>query len=108
MSQTECSQLNLQTLKALVLMGTQNHVSQVMNALLQIWMTGWPQRVKQMEQSGQLVPMMRRLLPQLDQAADLRAAAENSHLAMHEILQMAELLNHPTIRQDGLSAEKIY
>lgn len=57
--------------------------------LLEIWTAGTPRRVKELEANGELLPLFRRLMPQLEDAQEMTGT--HSHLAPHEILQEAGL-----------------
>ena len=57
--------------------------------LLKIWSEDKPKVMKRLDQANSLLPLLTSYAPALNKAADL--AGENSHLASHEILELAGL-----------------
>ena len=59
--------------------------------LVAIWCEGNPKLVMRLETEKQLLPFLIGFVPDLDRAQELRVAPSNSHLADHEILELAGL-----------------
>jgi len=69
--------------------GEKKSFSRVLRTLLEIWQADNPKRMKELSHKNQLLPMLKKLEYNLDQAADLRAM--DAAPATFEILQQAEV-----------------
>lgn len=63
--------------------------AQASRTLLEIWSADKPAKVKEADQKGSLLPLLTSYAPALNKVPEL--AAENPHLAEHEVLEMAGL-----------------
>jgi len=76
---------------AIVSLGAKHHCTPMLLTLLGLWCTGNPKRVAQLEARGELLQLVRNLLPELERAQSQRIEPARSHLADHEILEVVGL-----------------
>lgn len=72
------------TYEAIRHLGDVHYATPMTIALLGLWTAGTPKRVKELEKKGELLPLFKCLMSQLEKAQEMTGT--HPHLATHEIM----------------------